>query len=84
MLRLADPLLTIKVPQRLSRLFANIFDVLHLTPYSVGHHELLEFDNIPKVNGLPRLLGRRPTPIGRHSVGERNVVAKGLAPPAKT
>lgn len=48
---------------RLARLAALIFDRFNLTPYSIGHHELLENDNIPKVNALPMILGRPPKPI---------------------
>ncbi len=61
--RLPKPLLTIRVPQVLARFSAYVFDLLHITPYSIGHHELLEFDNIPTHNQLPELLGRAPTPI---------------------
>lgn len=67
------PLLVVRIPQPISRLFAHIFDALHITPYSIGHHELLEFDNIPVNNQLPNLLGRRPTPIGSY----RNMVTSG-------
>lgn len=64
--RLSKPLLTIKVPQVIARFFAHVFDLLHITPYSIGHHELLEFDNVPVDNQLALILGRAPTSIGGH------------------
>ena len=60
------PFLTIRIPNVIARLFAKIFDMLHLTPYSVGHHELLEFDNIPHQNSLAKILGRKPTEVGKN------------------
>ncbi len=66
-LHLSKPLFTIRVPQTIARVSAYIFDLLHITPYSIGHHELLEYDNIPAYNQLPTLLGRMPTPIGARS-----------------
>lgn len=57
------PWITLRIPSRLARLAALIFDRLNLTPYSIGHHELLENDNIPKTNALPLILGRPPRPI---------------------
>ncbi len=62
--RLSKPLMTIRVPQAIARFSAHVFDLLHITPYSIAHHELLEFDNIPTHNQLPALLGRSPAPIG--------------------
>ena len=61
-----DRFLTIRIPNVIARLFAKIFDMLHLTPYSVGHHELLEFDNIPHQNSLAKMLGRKPTEVGKN------------------
>ena len=57
------PWITLRIPSGLARLAALIFDRLNLTPYSIGHHELLENDNIPKINALPLILGRPPKPI---------------------
>lgn len=58
------PLLAINIPSIIAKYTAKMFDFLHLTPYSIGHHELLENDNIPKENRLVELLGRAPCPIG--------------------
>jgi len=59
-----EPWFTVTVPNWLAKLSAKVFDVLHITPYSIGHHELLQFDNVPKQNALPAILGRVPTRIG--------------------
>lgn len=58
-----SPLLIVRIPQSMAKAFAIICDYLHLTPYSAGHHELLESDNLPAMNLLPQLLGREPTRI---------------------
>ena len=54
--RLKKPLLTVRIPRVVARAFSHIFDVLNLTPYSIGHHELLEHDNIPKKIALQKFL----------------------------
>ena len=36
----------------------------HFSPFSFGHWELLHYDNIPRTNRLPELLGRAPRTIG--------------------
>ena len=53
------------VPAVLVRLGAHLCDLLHLTPLSFGHYELLQYDNAPRHNLAGRLLGRTPAPIGR-------------------
>ena len=58
------PVLTIKIPRVIAKFFAKLFDVFHLTPYSIGHHELLESDNIPNKNVLAQILGREPSVVG--------------------
>ena len=58
------PLLILTIPSVIAKVFAKVFDVLHLTPYSIGHHELLENDNIPNNNCLAKILGRDPRAIG--------------------
>lgn len=63
-LRPREPLLTLRISEKIARACADIFDRLNLTPYSSGHHELLKFDNIPSTNQLPAILGRKPEPIG--------------------
>ena len=50
----------IAVPGVLARLGAHICDVLHFSPFSFGHWELLCYDNVPNPNRLGELLGREP------------------------
>ena len=45
------------------RVVSHIFDVFALTPLSYGHFELMQGYNVPAVNMLPILLGRKPTEI---------------------
>lgn len=54
----------LKVPAWLARLFSHIFDLLHLTPFSFGHYELLKFDNVPSINRTRTLLGRHCRDFG--------------------
>lgn len=58
------PALCIPVPGLAARGVAHVCDVLHATPFSFGHWELLRRDNVPRVNRLPELLGRRPKNVG--------------------
>ena len=58
------PLFVVRVPDFLASLSAKVFDYFSITPYSTGHHELLQFDNVPANNALPEILGRAPAPIG--------------------
>ncbi|MDJ0941453.1 MAG: hypothetical protein QNJ00_16950, partial [Woeseiaceae bacterium] len=61
------PILRIPVPGFAARAFAHVCDVLHFTPFSFGHWELLRKDNVPRPNRLPELIGREPTPVApRH------------------
>jgi NADH dehydrogenase len=59
------PALRIPVPALLARLGSHLCDLLHFSPYSYGHLELMRRDNVPAVNLLPMLLGRAPTLVGR-------------------
>ena len=54
------PSMCIPVPAILARAFAHFCDVIHFTPFSYGHWELLRRDNVPAPNRLPELLGRPP------------------------
>jgi uncharacterized protein YbjT (DUF2867 family) len=58
------PARVLAVPRWLARACSHLCDVLHLSPYSFGHLELLRKDNVPRVNALPALLGRSPRPVG--------------------
>jgi uncharacterized protein YbjT (DUF2867 family) len=60
----AGPALRIPVPRFLARLTAHLCDVVHFSPFSFGHLELLRRDNLPQANMLSRLIGRTPTPVG--------------------
>ena len=57
------PALRMAVPGWLARLASHACDVLHVTPFSFGHWELLRRDNVPARNDLPQLLGRAPRPV---------------------
>ena len=54
------PALQITMSKWLVRLASHIFDALSWTPLSFGHFELMQGYNVPAVNMLPALLGRRP------------------------
>jgi NADH dehydrogenase len=54
----------IAVPAWLARLASHVFDLLHLTPLSFGHIELMRHDNLPHPNRLAELLGRTPRRVG--------------------
>jgi len=56
--------LRIPVPAALARIASHACDLLHATPFSFGHLELMRRDNCPRENLLPALLGRAPTPVG--------------------
>lgn len=52
-----------EIPAWLARLGSHVCDVLHFSPYSFGHFELMRHDNVPRENLLPVLLGRAPTRV---------------------
>ena len=58
------PALRIGIPRFVARFSAHLCDLLHFSPFSFGHLELLRRDNAPRENLLPVLLGRAPTPVG--------------------
>ena len=58
------PAYVVRVPALLARVASHVCDVLHLSPFSFGHLELLRRDNVPKPNLLPALLGAPPRRIG--------------------
>ncbi|KAB8164505.1 NAD(P)H-binding protein [Lysobacter maris] len=60
------PAASLRVPGWLARLASHACDLLHLTPFSYGHWELLRQDNCPRRNRLPALLGRPPHSVGLH------------------
>lgn len=52
------------IPAWLARLGSHACDLLHFTPYSFGHWELLGRDNCPSHNRLAEILGRAPRLVG--------------------
>ncbi len=58
------PALCVQLPAWLARLASHACDLLHFSPFSFGHLELLRRDNAPRINLLPRLLNRAPKAIG--------------------
>jgi uncharacterized protein YbjT (DUF2867 family) len=60
----ARPTLRWPIPDALARIAAHVCDLLHATPLSFGHWELLQRDNCPQHNRLPLLLGRMPRSVG--------------------
>lgn len=63
-MRRGPPAWSVRLPAWVARAASHACDVLHLTPYSFGHYELLRFDNCPRPNRLPELLGRAPRLVG--------------------
>jgi NADH dehydrogenase len=54
----------VAVPAVVARIVAHACDLLHVTPFSSGHLELMRHDNVPAFNMLPRLLERAPHGLG--------------------
>lgn len=52
------PALLIRLPAWLARGASHLCDLLHFSPFSYGHLELMRADNVPRPNLLPSLLGR--------------------------
>ena len=55
--------LAIPVPSFAARGFAHFCDLIHWTPFSYGHWELLQRDNVPRANRLAEVLGRAPRAV---------------------
>jgi NADH dehydrogenase len=55
---------SLRVPGLLARAGSHLCDLLHWSPFSFGHWELLRHDNCPAPNRLPELLGRPPRTVG--------------------
>jgi NADH dehydrogenase len=70
----------LRVPDAATRLLAHLCDLLHVTPFSFGHWELLQRDNLPQHNALPALLGRAPRAVGVEPAGPIGLPAPGLRP----
>jgi len=57
------PALALPAPGWLARLASHLCDLVHFSPFSFGHWELLCSDNVPHPNRLPQLLGRAPQQV---------------------
>jgi NADH dehydrogenase len=62
--RRPTPARRVRAPAWLVRLGSHVCDLLHFSPFSFGHWELLQHDNMPRHNRLAELLGRSPRPVG--------------------
>ena len=60
----------IEVPDWLARAASHLCDLLHWSPLSFGHLELMSKDNLPQSNALPTILGRAPIAVGARAPGE--------------
>jgi NADH dehydrogenase len=58
------PAVRIAIPAWMARVASHLCDLVHFSPFSFGHLELMRRDNAPRHNLLPALLGRAPTPVG--------------------
>jgi uncharacterized protein YbjT (DUF2867 family) len=58
------PAVQVAVPAWIARLASHACDVMHFSPFSFGHLELMQRENAPRHNLLPALLGRAPRPVG--------------------
>jgi len=52
----ARPALTIAIPHWIARIGSHVCDLLPVTPFSFGHLQLMQRDNVPRVNHLLELL----------------------------
>lgn len=70
--------LRLPVPALLARLCSHLCDLLHFSPFSYGHLELMRRDNLPQANMLSALIGRAATPVGADRPELRPAFAPGL------
>ena len=54
----------IRVPAWFARIASHVCDIVHFSPFSFGHLELLRRANVPQFNRLPSLLGMEPRCVG--------------------
>ena len=76
-LRPADlyPAARVRIPAWIARAASHACDLVHFSPFSFGHLELMRRDNAPARNLLPLLLGRAPTPVGNALRSSRELEA---------
>lgn len=65
----------LSIPSWLARLTSHLCDLLHFSPYSFGHWELMRKDNCPSPNWITELLGRAPRPVGAGTVTQSEASA---------
>lgn len=70
----------IPVPAWLARLCSHACDLLHATPFSFGHLELLRRDNVPCPNRIAELLGHAPRAVVRGAHEAQSLRVPRLAP----
>jgi len=80
--RTARPARLVRVPGWIARVGSHICDLLHCSPFSFGHWELLRRDNCPSINRLQELLGRAPRRVGVDR--EENFRSAGSSAPSGT
>ena len=68
------PALQLAMPKLMVRVASHLFDAFALTPLSFGHFELMQGYNVPAVNSLPALLGRKPMQVARKNGFIREVM----------
>jgi uncharacterized protein YbjT (DUF2867 family) len=73
------PWATINVPHWIARPLSHLLDILHFSPMSFGHLELMAHDNVPKVNRLAFLIAREPKEIGTNDRSQARLVAENHA-----
>jgi uncharacterized protein YbjT (DUF2867 family) len=56
------PAIAIAIPHWIARTGSHVCDLLHMTPYSFGHLQLMQHDNLPHINRLPELLSAQAPP----------------------
>jgi NADH dehydrogenase len=76
-LRGAAPWLSLRVPDWCCRALSHACDLVHFSPFSYGHWELLQHDNLPQPNRLPELLGRAPRSVGTAAPAPRPALSAG-------
>ena len=50
--------IALRLPGLITRLAAHFFDLIHFSPFSFGHWEMLCYDNLPRSADLRKVLGR--------------------------
>ena len=70
----------VRVPSLMARAGSHLCDLLHWSPFSFGHWELLRRDNCPAHNRLPELLGRAPRQVGADDDGNLKSAASSTHP----